>query len=256
MAQDAPTAQGQETSIPDERPDVEHPTDALPRTLALPVMTFEPWTTTTITEIADLVLTRAGGARALVLVDGTGGSGKSTFARRLARHIDGAALVSTDDVSWHLHPTRWAREMLEGVVQPWFAGDDVDYRPPGWVAKGREGSITATQSDPHRAGDGVLIIEGVGAGRHALADLATFLVWVSTDPALARERILVRDIGIDGDTREEVAAFLAGWMELEVPFLLEEAPWERADLIVDGASQDPDGDTVRIHHPAEGHHQP
>lgn len=204
-------------------------------------MTFEPWTTTTVAEIAELVVARTDGARALVLVDGTSGSGKSTFARRLARHVDGSALVATDDVSWHLHPTQWGQEMLDNVVRPWLAGNDVDYRPPGWVAKGREGSVTAT-------GTSVLVVEGVGAGRRELADLAVFLVWVDTDPDLARSRIVERDIGIDGDTPEEVAAFHASWMELEVPFLLEEAPWTRADLVVDGASQGPDGDTVRVHH--------
>lgn len=202
-------------------------------------MSFEPWTTTTVATLAEDVAARVGPGRALLLVDGSGGSGKSTFARRLAAHLPGAALVATDDVSWHLHPTRWGAEMLEGVVRPWLAGDDVDYRPPGWVAQGREGSVRAS-------GDGVLVVEGVGAARHELAELAAYVVWVSTDPALARERCLVRDIGVDGDTREEVAAFHAWWMSVEVPFHLAEKPWDRADLIVDG--EHGAADVVRVVH--------
>lgn len=190
-------------------------------------MTFEPWTTTSVASLAEDVAAHTGDGRALVLVDGSGGSGKSTFARRLVAHVPGAALVSTDDVAWHLHPTNWGSEMLDGVVRPWLAGADVHYRPPGWVAQGREGSVTAT-------GDGVLVVEGVGAARRELAELASYVVWVNTDPALARERCLGRDIGIDGDTREQVAEFHAWWMGFEVPFHLAEKPWDRADLIVDG----------------------
>ena len=37
---------------------------------------------------------------ALVLVDGRSGSGKSTFAERLARLLDGA-VVHSDDIAWH-----------------------------------------------------------------------------------------------------------------------------------------------------------
>jgi cytidylate kinase len=190
-------------------------------------MSFEPWTRTTVAAVAHDVAARVGDGRTLVLVDGSGGSGKSTFARRLAAHLPGAALVSTDDVAWHLHPTRWGAEMLDGVVRPWLAGRDVDYRPPGWVAQGRAGSVTAT-------GAGVLVVEGVGAARRELADLASYVVWVNADPELARERCLVRDIGVNGDTREQVAEFHAWWMGFAVPFHLAEKPWDRADLIVDG----------------------
>ena len=43
----------------------------------------------------------------LILVDGRSGSGKSTFAERLARPLD-AAVVHSDDIAWHHDPIRWA----------------------------------------------------------------------------------------------------------------------------------------------------
>ncbi len=211
--------------------------------LMLPSLDLGPWATTSLAAVADEVVARADTPRTLVLVDGSGGSGKSTFARRLAAALDvvvpdGAHVVSTDDIAWHLHPIEWATELLEGVVEPWLGGAAVDYRPPGWIAKGRPGSVQVAPGT-------VLVVEGVGAARRSLAELASFVVWVQTDGAVARERILVRDIGVDGDTREEVAEFLDGWMTFEVTHHLQERPWERADLIVDGQYQGADGE-VRV----------
>lgn len=90
--------------------------------------------------------------------------------------------------------------------------------------------------------DGFLIVEGIGAARHELADLATLVIWVNTDPDVAYDRMISRDIdlGVNGETRADVEAFANGYLELEVPFQLTERPWERADLIVDGASMGPD----------------
>lgn len=85
--------------------------------------------------IAAAIIERAAGQRALVLVDGTGGSGKSTIAEKLADTLPDSAVVPVDDVSWHLHAINWSAEMLDGVIRPWLAGNDVDYRPPGWIAQ-------------------------------------------------------------------------------------------------------------------------
>jgi len=206
--------------------------------LALPEMDFGEWTVATYASIAAEVDARRGGGRGLVLVDGPSGSGKTTFARRLAESLAGADVVHTDDIAWHLSPTDWATPMLIGVVVPWVHGAVVDYRPPGWIAQGRPGSVTTTATD-------VLLVEGVGAGRHELAPWACLAVWVQTPPAVARDRVLTRDVGIDGDTRDDVAAFADRWAQAEVPFHLVERPWDRADLIVDGRSDAPGG-TVRV----------
>ena len=55
--------------------------------------------------------------RALILVDGRSGSGKSTFAARLAGLFD-SAVVHTDDVAWRYDPIDWAEVLLAGLIAP------------------------------------------------------------------------------------------------------------------------------------------
>lgn len=166
-----------------------------------------------------------GTGRRLVLVDGRSGSGKTTVAARIAALL-GAAVVHTDDVAWHLHPIDWADELAAGVLDPWTRGEPVDYRPPGWLARGRPGSIVVP---PTR----VLVVEGVGAGRASLAARADLVVWVDSDAAEARRRGIARDVA-DGRTPREAERFWDEWAAHEDPFLAAEHPWARAHLTVNG----------------------
>jgi uridine kinase len=179
-------------------------------------------------ELAALVDARVD-APALVVVDGRSGAGKSTFAGLLAR-LRGATVVSTDDVAWQLHPTRWAQELLDGVVLPWSRGEAVRYRPAAWDRLDREGAIVVPAAAE-------LVVEGVGAGRHELAAYAQLAVWVRSDAAEARRRGIERDIVL-GRTPAEAERFWDEWAGHEEPFLERERPWERAGLVVDGTAPD------------------
>ncbi|WP_309572281.1 hypothetical protein [Deinococcus sp.] len=133
----------------------------------------------------------------VVAIDGRGASGKSTLAAALSRVVPGAALVHTDDVAWHHVFFDWADLLCDGVLIPAHAGLDVQYRPPTWEARGREGA-TLVQADTERA----------------------------------KARALVRDGGTP-----EVEAFWDEWMAEEVPFFARERPWERASTIASGMPQ-------------------
>lgn len=163
----------------------------------------------------------------LILIDGRSGSGKSTFARKVAELLHGQ-IVHTDDIAWHLDIINWDRELIQGVIEPWREGKHVSYRPPGWIRMGREGSVEATPSP-------ILIVEGVGAGRESLAGLADLVIWVQADNDKARARGIERDMQ-QTDRREpaEAERFWDEWMATETPYLNGERPWERAKLIVNG----------------------
>ena len=197
---------------------------------------FGPFRRVSRQALTDLLAAPADAGPSLVLVDGRSGAGKSTFAAAAA-DARGGCVVATDDVAWHLHPTDWAAQMLEGVVRPWLAGEAVRYRPPGWVRQDRPGHIEVPAGAD-------LVIEGVGAARHELAPFARRIVWVASDPVEARRRGIERDITL-GRTRVEAEAFWDDWMTAEQPFLETEQPWTRADLVVDGTAAS-DGPTDHV----------
>lgn len=165
--------------------------------------------------------------RNLILIDGHSGSGKSTFAKKLAGKL-GAAVVHTDDIAWYNDIIEWDDDLTQGVIVPWQNGHAVSYRPPGWVKMDRPGSVKAASTP-------TLIVEGVGAGRQSLANIASLVVWVQSDPLVARTRGIERDMESgERPDRVEAERFWDEWMQTENPFLAAERPWERAGFIVNG----------------------
>ena len=94
-----------------------------------------PWRAVDDAELLALV-----GRPSLVLVDGRGGGGKTTFSSRLAGLL-GAGLVHTDDVAWEYSRFGWDDLLVGGVIGPWRGGGGVSYRPPGWAAHDRPGAV-------------------------------------------------------------------------------------------------------------------
>jgi hypothetical protein len=166
----------------------------------------------------------------VVAVDGRGGGGKSTLADRLHRVLPAAAVVHTDDVAWWHSRFGWADLMIDGILAPVHAGRDVRFRPPAWAPRGRTGSIDVP------AGTSTLIIEGVGASRREVVDLIDVAVWVQSDFAEAERRGIERDMARDGMDHTTAHREWHAWADEEVPFLLDDRPWERADVIVAGTA--------------------
>jgi len=181
----------------------------------------------------------------LILIDGDGGSGKTTLSTRLGTLLN-ANLVSTDDVSWYADPIHWDNEMLNGIIIPWQNGEQVAYTPSGWIKEKRNGFIKVDSSK-------ALIIEGMGACRKTLRDVAAYSIWVDTEPNIARERVIQRDLanGENGGTLESVTEFTDWWDSLVHPFLLEEQAWKYADVIVSGSYSDLNSNTVLVHEPSK-----
>ena len=192
-----------------------------------------PWRVVSLEAFARAVTDAAGcpvSRPRIVAVDGRGGGGKTTLADRLLRVLPGAAVVHSDDVAWHHSRFAWDDLMITGVLAPLHAGRGVHYQPPAWPGRGRDGHIDVA-ADAH-----TVLIEGVGVSRRTLAPMLDVAVWVQSDYGEARRRGLRRDMLTQG--LDELAA-LQEWYEWEaeeVPFLLDDRPWERADFIVGTAS--------------------
>ncbi len=183
------------------------------------------------------------------MIDGRSGSGKSSLASVLHRAIPHAAVVHLDDVpssgSWRGSEAQktiltdplpagcsyfdWTECLLENIVLPYRAGQPVHYRPEAWDDWRRtEGAIFVP------ADCSTLIVEGVGAGRRELTHVIDVSIWIQADFEEAKRRGIVRDGG--GAESERL------WNRFEtqeLPFLAQQASWERATVIAAGTPELP-----------------
>ncbi|MCX5270159.1 uridine kinase family protein [Streptomyces virginiae] len=136
----------------------------------------------------------------LIGIDGHAGSGKSTFAGRLAEVLR-APVLHLDDVATHEELFGWQERLRAQVLEPLAAGRPAHWAPYDWVAR-RFGPERVLEPAP------VLLIEGVGAGRAALRPRLARLLWMET----AREQSWQRGRNRDG---RELSDFWDGWERAE-----------------------------------------
>ncbi|MFF3690342.1 uridine kinase [Streptomyces sp. NPDC002187] len=110
----------------------------------------------------------------LIAVDGHAGSGKSTFATRLAAAVGGgepAPVVHLDDLATHEELFAWTGRMLAEVIAPLSKGRAALYHPYDWNLRAF-GAARRLEASP------VVLVEGVGAGRRALRPHLAWLLWM------------------------------------------------------------------------------
>ncbi|GAB1334489.1 hypothetical protein ACE1SV_10790 [Streptomyces sp. E-15] len=154
----------------------------------------------------------------LIGVDGHAGSGKSTFAGRLARVLGGAPVVHLDDIASHEHLFGWTDRLLTQVVQPLARGESGYVTPYDWRAR----AFGAPRPLPAAP---VVLIEGVGAGRRALRPHLAGLLWME----LPHEESWARGRLRDGAEQRE---FWDGWVAAERAHFAADPSRPHADLLV------------------------
>ncbi|MFC0494733.1 uridine kinase [Streptomyces mutabilis] len=137
----------------------------------------------------------------LIGVDGHAGSGKSTFAGRLAAELDGAPVLHLDDIASHDRLFDWTGRLLSQVIEPLRRGETALYAPYDWRAR----RFTAPRPLPPAP---VVLIEGVGAGREALRPHLARLFWMELPCPEAWARGRARD-------GAEQRTFWDGWIPAE-----------------------------------------
>lgn len=169
----------------------------------------------------------------IVAIDGPGGSGKSTFARRLADAAGGAQVVPTDDFASWDNPVNWWPRLLEQVLEPLARGEAGRYQRFDWPTN-RLAEWIAVEPAP------IVVVEGVSSARLEWQHHLSFVVWVDTE----RETRLRRGLERDG---EDQRAQWETWMAAEDDHFAAHRTRERADVIVDGdpaVSHEPVSDVV------------
>lgn len=163
---------------------------------------------------------RLGGVR-VVAVDGPSGSGKSTFARELVGSHPGCALVCTDAFATWDDPVAWWPRLESGVLEPLRNGRPGRYQQTEWPGGVPRLGGWVTVEVPE-----ILVIEGVSAGRKAVQDRLSCLVWVDFPGASAR---LARAVARDG---ERSRPHLLSWQQFEAGWFAVDEPAARAGIKV------------------------
>lgn len=154
----------------------------------------------------------------LIAVDGHAGSGKSTFAGRLAAALGGAPVLHLDDLASHDELFGWTGRLLGQVIAPLARGGTAHYAPYDWHTR-HFGTPRALPPAP------VVLVEGVGAGRRALRPYLARLLWME----VSREDSWTRGRLRDGAEQRE---FWAGWVAAERKHFAEDPSRPYADFLV------------------------
>ncbi|MFG2647434.1 uridine kinase [Streptomyces sp. NPDC048436] len=133
-----------------------------------------PPTPAALSRLAGILLRRppSCGPVRLVAVDGHAGSGKSTFADRLAEALGGAPVLRLDDIASHDELFGWTERLRRQVITPLSHGETAHYETYDWNARRFGPDVRTLPPAP------VIIIEGVGAGRRALRPFLARLLWM------------------------------------------------------------------------------
>jgi hypothetical protein len=155
----------------------------------------------------------------LICIDGPAGSGKTTLADELAE-LSGAIVLHTDDMleGWGGLPR--IASQLETLLPPLAAGRSGTYQRWDWPGNDWAETVLVPPGP-------MLVLEGVGSGAAAYADLVTVLAWVEVPYDLRMSRGLARG-GVG------VAENWGQWAIAEQELLEREGTRERADVVLDG----------------------
>ncbi|MFG3104189.1 uridine kinase [Streptomyces sp. NPDC048182] len=154
----------------------------------------------------------------LVGVDGHAGSGKSTFAGRLAGALGGAPVLHLDDLASHDALFGWTGRLHAQVVEPLGRGGTAHYAPYDWRTR-RFGLPRPLAPAP------VVLVEGVGAGRRALRPYLARLLWMD----LPAEEAWARGRARDGAGQRD---FWNGWIPAERRHFADDPSRPSAHLLV------------------------
>jgi uridine kinase len=164
------------------------------------------------------------GRTRLVCVDGPAGSGKTTFAGRLAAALGPAGrLLHMDDLyaGWTL--TGAIARLSAGVLRPMAEGRPGAFHRYDWATGRFARELTVVPVVD------VLVVEGCGSCAPPLDARTSLRVWVEAPPGLRTARGLARD-GM------AMAAAWERWQRMEEALFAAQRTRERAHLRVDGTA--------------------
>lgn len=163
----------------------------------------------------------------LIGIDGGAGSGKTTFAARLAAELGNPPIIPTDDFNAFDDLEEYWPRFEAQILEPLFQGKDFRYQKRDWVNDMAGRGLNEWRELRFSP---IVIIEGIGAARRQLEVRISFAVWIEAPGELRMQR------GIDRDGHEvkDIRKIWENFMPGERRYFEKDRAWERANLRVDG----------------------
>lgn len=148
-----------------------------------------------LTELAPRILDGAPrlGATRLVTIDGLAGAGKSTLADQLAEAVRvGVQIIHMDDLyeGWTGLNDELFRRVTDSILAPLSRGEPAAYAAFDWQRGAFRDETRAVRPE------GVVILEGVGAGDTKVRRWATLSVWLDVPEQVGIQRAQARDTDV------------------------------------------------------------
>ena len=160
----------------------------------------------------------------LVAIDGYGGAGKTTLARKLQAELPGSQIVCADDFALPAGGGDSER-MLRQVFVPLSKRVPANYQRFVWDTQTFEEWKEVTP-------EGIIIIEGVQVLRDAFNSFYDLRLWIDCALEKAAQRGKARDRQILSSADLEL--WETRWMKEDEDYARTE-PWNQADIIVPAA---------------------
>lgn len=163
-----------------------------------------------------------------ISIDGHGGSGKSSFAKKLAESLR-AEIIHIDDFTGLDAATDWYKEVIDTVIKPSLSGSEtLSYsRARWWSEHNPEPVINQPVTN-------IMIVEGVCSSRSELREYMALKIFVDTPRDVCIQRGLARDKGMGGKSDEEVLAQWKQWLVWDNQYFAKDDPKSIADIVVSG----------------------
>ena len=127
----------------------------------------------------------------LYAIDGPAGSGKTTYAAKLAAELSVNAtvkIIHMDDLynGWDNALSNALSEILDRISTAHLAGRECVIKKFNWSTMQFDSEEIITPTD-------FLIIEGVGAAQQIVRESGAITYWLDIEPEIGLQRVLARD---------------------------------------------------------------
>lgn len=161
----------------------------------------------------------------LIAIDGPAGSGKTSLANQLGKHLNSATTIHMDDLynGWEDALTATlTRHLEEWILHPLTQHKSVKYQKFDWRISAYGLPVEITDIN-------LLILEGVGAAQARIRQQADLTIWIEVGPQEGLARVLNRD-------GAQILPYMLKWQERESAHFIKDQTKENCQIFVDGSN--------------------